>query len=258
MRDDGDNVIVGSGGLTVNDWEQKMLDQAKNPDPLDPELEEYLEDDGDMVMIRHPLVYSIMHAPVMNWQVNKQLHAKKEMLADLRDEKNWFIYVMLAYERPWRLHALKEIEDELSDEQYWKLLADVWIDSENIWQHLDEWRERLTEDRENRHAMMDDDDKQCFDMLPDEFAVYRGIQERDDEVNEDGLSWTTDKVRGKWFAKRWLSVGDTCWLAQGVVSKKDVIAHFNGRGESEIVILPEDVRDVTITEIVVEEKVPTS
>lgn len=247
--------MVAGTGLSVSDWQTKMLEQAQSPDPLDPELEAYLEDGDGYRMIRHPLVYSIFHEPVMNWRVNEQLKAKKRMLAELRDEKNWFIYVMLAYERAYRLEAFREIADELDDQAYWKLLADVWIDSENIWQNQDVWRELLTDDWRGDHVdMMDDDDRAVFDELPDKFTVYRGFKI---EGCEDGFSWTMDKVRAKWFAKRWLSKGETCFLAEGTVHKSNVIAYFNERSESEIVVAPEDVCDMVVFEIEVTEEVPT-
>jgi len=232
--------------MNADEWNAKLIEQQANPDPLDPELVPYVEDDGPLgQMIRHPLVYSMLHAPAMNWHVNQSLKAKKEAVKQALAEERWHSYIYL-HERPYRVGALLDIADEVDDATYWELVGSVWIDSENIWQNEDAWDEVLHADREERDRVMDDEDRACLAMLPDEFPIYRGFSV---EGREDGLSWTTDKIRAKWFGKRFAELHDGAYLASGVVSKSDVIAHFMGRGESEIVVLPERVRDLTVTEL---------
>ena len=51
-----------------------------------------------------------------------------------------------------------------------------------------------------------------------------------------------DKAKAEWFARRFAGgEGRTPLLVEGTVSKKDVLAYFSNRGESEIVAFPEDV-----------------
>jgi hypothetical protein len=62
-----------------------------------------------------------------------------------------------------------------------------------------------------------------------------------------GLSWTADKKKAEWFAGRFPTLNDKGFVASGWVRKDDVLAHFIGRQESEIVVLPDKVQDVAIT-----------
>jgi hypothetical protein len=48
------------------------------------------------------------------------------------------------------------------------------------------------------------------------------------------LSWTTDKEKAEWFARRF-AIATQPLLVRGTVAKKDVMAVFLGREESEVV-----------------------
>jgi len=58
----------------------------------------------------------------------------------------------------------------------------------------------------------------------------------------DGFSWTLDEEKARWFAAR--SSMETPLLARGTVSRRDVFAYLSGRGEQEIVCLPENVHNI--------------
>jgi hypothetical protein len=58
-----------------------------------------------------------------------------------------------------------------------------------------------------------------------------------------GISWTTDRGRAEWFARR---LGRRIPLvAVGTVARKDVMAVFLGREESEIISLRVKIEKVT-------------
>jgi hypothetical protein len=92
-------------------------------------------------------------------------------------------------------------------------------------------------------------------MLPGDapITVYRGFSV---DTRDQGLSWTTDKIRAKFFAKRFAGFGDRekAQLAIGRVMKTDVIGYLNGRSESEVVVLPENVDIVRIAELRLEKQ----
>ena len=83
-----------------------------------------------------------------------------------------------------------------------------------------------------------------FGALPEEFHVYRGYDERG---NARGLSWTADRAKAEWFARRWS--GTQAFVAFGRAHKKDIFAYFVGRKEKEVVILPSKVTSLIIVEI---------
>lgn len=228
---------------------ESIADPLGKEEELDPELVAYVDEDGPLGMcIKHPLVYSICHHPMLNARYNAVLKAKQKALAKAEEEGKWSTYLWL-HERPYRLFAFGEIQEELDEETYWQLLGEIWVDSENIWQNEEEWKTYLDPaDRNLREQfIMDEDDQAMLDMLPDKIKVYRGFTV---EGRENGLSWTTDSIRAKWFARRFVVEDDErARVAIGWVAKADVIAHFNRRNESEIVVLPEDVKDMKVKEI---------
>jgi hypothetical protein len=78
---------------------------------------------------------------------------------------------------------------------------------------------------------MDSEELKILDNLPKSVTIYRGCQK---DVNENGISWTLDKDRAEWFATRFKQEG---LVLEKTILKRDIIAVFTGRSESEVVIL---------------------
>lgn len=213
----------------------ELLDLLTRDEPLHPDLEECLVMTGFGRMVHHPLV--IEHAP-RPALVNVRYEAKRQALLEAMREGEWSRVIWL-HERPYRLDAFMQIEDDLDDDEYWSLLADIWIDSENIWQNTDQWRQ-LFESRRSGSPMTDEEEA-ALAAMPDPIPVYRGGVE---DANEYGLSWTTDRERAEWFAVRMTADDEVGVVLEGMVAKKDVAAYFTGRGENEIVVFDADLVDV--------------
>jgi hypothetical protein len=188
-------------------------------------------EDGEMFpMLRHPLIYYVPYSPMFNALINKQYTYKKESLEKSLKNKNYSSYVFI-HERPYRFNAFKKIQNLLTDEEYWDLLNNIWTDSENIWQNIKEWKILLSNRPKTKHLFMSADDKKAFNKLPDTITVYRGYVPR---KNKSGLSYTIDKQRAEWFAKRFHKNGK---VIEKVVKKSEVFGYTNARGEQEIIIL---------------------
>lgn len=91
-------------------------------------------------------------------------------------------------------------------------------------------------------------------VLPEDIArlsddsmitVYRGVKEN----NYKGLSWTIDRNIATWFAKRFSYNVNKVYLFSGHLKKKDIIAFFDCRNESEIVCDYRKVKDIRCEEI---------
>ena len=226
----------------------ELMDMLTREEALLPELEPYLEEDGTFgPCLRHPLVYQMLFDPKRSGHVNAQYQYKKKALAKAIKEERWDTVVFL-HERPYRVDAFYEhvawaCDPETPD--YWDLLGSIWTDSENIWQNEDIWHELLAVDAdiEARQHMMNEDERGTLSLMPDEFEIYRGFK-KDDRVN--GLSWTVNRITAKFFATRLAHDDDVPRIATGTISKTHVLARFDGRNEGEIVVLPENVRDITI------------
>lgn len=229
---------------------EKLL-QAQ--EELDPMLAMYIDENGPFgPSIKHPLVFSIVHTPTLNAFVNAQFRSKKEALKRARDKGDWEACVWI-HERPYRLDAFLDISWRLDGPRYWELLGQVWSDTENAWQNTGKWRQALTADAEGREMMSDADVRCVFDLPPERGGlapmtrIYRGYR-FDDALQ--GFSWTLDKARAKWFARR-LRQDDhpSPKVASGFVAREHVIAYITGRDEQEIVTLPEHVTELEIQEV---------
>jgi hypothetical protein len=216
-------------------------------EPLHPDLVPYIEPHPGLgQVLRHPLVYQVPYTPQVAAWVNKAYAAKVPALAEALAEGRWHTYVMI-HERPHRLDALRRIarDERMTDAAYWSLVSEVWIDSENIWQNLDEWHDVLEADRLDREAMMDADERAALASMPDVVTIYRGCTSG---LNEEGFSWSEDFARAEWFAKRH-DHGDEQVVIEATCPRDAIIAVFHGRGENEVIVDPESVAFVKYREV---------
>lgn len=211
------------------------FEQLFAPTELHPELAEYLTYGQPFDMLRHPLVYGVPYSEQMNNYYNKQLEMKKTATAEALRDGDLSRYVFM-HERPYRLDAFTEFVASriVTDKNYWEMLSSVWVDSENIWQHMEQWRMLLGSFRPGKRFFMSKDERQALQQMPSRFPVYRGCVRGQ---NEDGLSWTLDRTRAVWFSKRLNHDGDAPCVREKIVRKKDVFAYLNGRNEDEIIVL---------------------
>lgn len=223
---------------------ERLVGTLKPWEKLHPELQKWIVDEGPFgPSIKHPLVYDIIYAPGMrDGQLNDIYEAKTKALTSYAESGSWNSYVF-THERPWRLHALVTIQHEIEDDcQFWDLVGNVWTDTENAWQNYDEWDDVFRADRTCRESMMDEAEQKALVAMSEEITIFRGYNaDEDDERHSTGFSWTIERERAEWFANRFASHRGTAYVATGTVSKQDVLAHFLGRGEAEIVALPEHI-----------------
>jgi hypothetical protein len=217
-----------------------MNELLTKQEELDPELAEYTVESAHFgSCIKHPLVFDMMHVPQMNAWVNAQLRSKQKAVASAVKEKEWHSYIFL-HERPYRVHAFIDIAADMTDTQYWHNLASIWIDSENIRQNPQVWQHLLRSKRPEREAIMDDEEREALAAMPGLIPVYQGHTAK----AHDGWSWTTDRAKAEWFARRFSDFENSApMLTTGVVYKRLVIAYFTGRGENEIVADRRNVKE---------------
>ena len=209
----------------VEDLMAKII--AEQNETLHSALVPYLEQSGEgWLMLRHPLVYQVPF--FSNGSANAYYEQKSKAVEKAIADKNYKQFVWL-FERPYRLEAFIKIADKLSDTDYWKLLSDIWIDTENQYTYLKEWKKLLASKRSNRHYMMDEEEDNILRSLPELVTIYRGCQKG---INENGLSWSLDKSKAEFFANRF---GKKGIILERTVSKNDIVAVLTGRGESEVI-----------------------
>lgn len=216
----------------------EMEDLLTRLEPLCAELEPHVTDGPFGPCLKHPLVFCVIGLDVTRAALyNKQFQAKSEYVKKAIQDGEWNAAVWM-HERPYRLEAFIDIADRMTDQEYWSLLGTIIVDSENLWQMDTLLRVLLVNPQRqpSRHLIMNQEEQDTLSALPDEFPVWRGCQWK----NRNGLSWTLDKEKAIWFAKRF---NQKPRLHSGTVAKSDVIAHFLGRGEQEILVPHNKVRD---------------
>lgn len=123
---------------------------------------------------------------------------------------------------------------------FWKLLNYCWTRTELPHQDIATYRALFASDRPYPRLVMHRDERQALAAMPDRFMIWRGVgsPNRHDalEAVATGLSWTTDKKKAEWFARRWVGDDKKAYVACAEVEKDVVVAYFCDRGEKEIVV----------------------
>lgn len=87
------------------------------------------------------------------------------------------------------------------------------------------------------YNLMRADEKVYFDNLPNDFNVYRGMNELEKKNNDYGISWTLSKKEAEnyiYFDKNKVAKGG---LANKQICKKDILTIFSVHGKKEIIYI---------------------
>lgn len=209
---------------------------------LHPDLLNHVVKSDFGVMVTHPLVHMVLApAPTREYIdfVNEGYEAirdRAEATAAAGDHRGY----IFTHEKPYRLEVLSNIAWaglDKNPKEYWSLVAEVWRNSNNIWQNYETWREMWTASVPNREFAMSADDCAMLARLPENVEVWRGIA---CNGGLDGMSWTSSRDYGIWFAQRSAAIRGRPTLIRGMVKKVDILAAFD-EAEQEIVALPDCV-----------------
>ena len=245
--------------------EDVLLEELKvhthNLHGLDESMDDLLEDglswdchkreygERGRFMLHHPCLISVVY-PSTRWHIhetNLRYWLKVSALRKAYLEKDVDAYLMMI-ERPyrvpefirWCLHDQQKNDANpseytehcrLSREKYWEVVRWLWTDTENVYEHFVPWM-ALILDHDTKHIrlMMDKEDRETFDSLPDEFTVYRGGE-------HEHMSWTLSKEKAEWFRDRYEGLRE-CKLFEKRIKKDEVLAYINARNEEEIILRP--------------------
>lgn len=207
----------------------KWTELIKTKEELHPDLVPYLEEVEMLgTCIRHPLVFSVPHAPQLNAIVNHSYRQKKEIIEQAMKNGN-FSEVIMMYEKPYRMDTLIRIASKIPRNKFWKLMASTWIEIENTHSYSSLYKAIFRTD--DCRAMMNKEEMKLFNSLPEKIAIYRGHQKK----NANGWSWTLDYHRAKWFETR---LGQKGGVARRIVDKSEIVAVLLGRSELEVIARP--------------------
>ena len=211
--------------------------------------------DYSPMIVQHPFTSSgMVAAPTENGlamlditQGDENLSAWRGLMVKQIDQaKNaYHIYMML--NKPYALSFLSLAEPHLSKKDFSEILADAWIRSENPNMDKNFVKKSLVDmfKKADQSILMDGEEKEVFDSFDDTVTIYRGVTSYNAK-NIKALSWTTDYQTAEWFAHRFGEEG-TVYEAQ--ISKEHILAFFNGRNESEVIVDPKYLTDITEAQV---------
>ena len=219
-------------------WANMGRDNIDEWVKLHADLQSHIDDQPSGKSIHHPLLVAFPFHD--HWfsirEYNLRYEIKKLQKEEAVRTKDIREYIFL-HERPYRVHALLDAYLHWwnpEEPDWWKTVANVWIDSENIFQKISYWKSILTEQFSCPHLMMDEKDKKIFNELPAWINIYRG------GYDDKGFSWTLDKEKAEWFSNRFKFLHPEMKVFEKRISKLDALAYLRGRDEAEIIYIPEE------------------
>ena len=141
------------------------------------------------------------------------------------------------FDKPERFEALMRLRSVLSPSDFYRLFGDIWINSESLYMHQDAIREALTNPPAAHIYMMEPEEREMYDRVPEITTIYRGCW----ADNQESWSYTLNEQRATWFARRCPYDGQPL-LVTAQVKRTDIIAFFTRRGEEEVVVDPDDIQ----------------
>lgn len=150
-------------------------------------------------------------------------------------------HLLLLIDKAWYMTFLKFAEVYLSDKDLGSILSDCWVmqeypsrDSNASLKEIIKWFKRA-----DKKSLMDEEEYAKYESLRDnpidyeiELKVYRGVNY---DGKPNGLSWTTDLDKAKWFSNRFGTKNAKVY-EMTITDPAHILAYFNRRNEEEIVV----------------------
>lgn len=199
--------------------------------PLPGWLESYSSETGFGNWVHHPFYIGPSRPAGL---VVSQIQAKTEAAEQARQKQDWSQYLWL-HERPYRVDALADIPT--SAEEFWPLVGNAWTDTEFPHQAKAQWLRLFSS--VHAHNIMNDEERELLAGLPKQVEVFRGVH---GPHGDDGFSWTFSEERAHWFATRFATTPGESRVLRRTVSKAEIVAVLQRRGEEEVLLLPDGAR----------------
>ena len=208
---------------------------STSTEELDRELLPFLGESSFGPVLKAPLVFMVPYLPQLAAIANHAYRTKRAAVARAEADGRWE-RVLWLHEKPYRMTVFLRVRDRMTDRDYWQSLGSLWLETENLHEDQDEWVAALTADRPGRARwLMDEGERTVLAGLDAEVTVYRGFRRTGRHL---APSWTLDRARAEWFARRAIGATGHGYLATVTLPKASVVAYFGGRGEREIVLDP--------------------
>lgn len=140
-----------------------------------------------------------------------------------------------------RFDVFLKIKERLNGENYWYALRRSYETSDNLLKFSEIIKECFLKNEPQKKYLMDSEELEYFNSLPNEIKIYRGMTENELKQENFGCSWTLKKEIADFFANTYCRNFDTRHLKKVVheitIKKGEAIAFFNSREEFEIIYI---------------------
>lgn len=151
------------------------------------------------------------------------------------------IYMMLT--KSYRFAFLKHAMPYFSQKDFSEYLADAWVMCEGPNNDPNFTQKQMLGlfKKADPQALMYEEEYKQFQALEDPLVVYRGVTSYNAN-RVKALSWTLDREKAERFAHRFDEDGT---VYEAKIDKAHVYAFFSNRNESEVIVDPAFLRELT-------------
>jgi hypothetical protein len=195
----------------------------------------------------------------LNETIKEFLEKERPIPETLKKVHNWFSEIIKTKKEAidWELMMMAEgnilIEvlrthyDTLPNKIYWQMVSDCYTRSDLAHSDMDIVFDYLNDNRSEKEYLMNEEDREFFNNLPEEITIYRGCTKKEIESGQHRLSWTLDKSIAEFFAYTYINPvhedrgekkdKSKFDIVEKTVSKKDLLCYFGGREEAEVLYI---------------------
>lgn len=202
------------------------------------------------IIVQHPFATSgITMLPGTNEMLDITANADnlkkwQNYVSDLIKKAKTAYDIFMLLNKGYAMTFLKFAKYALSAEDLAQILADAWIQAENPNMDCNVTKTELVSmfKGSDREHLMTAAERNLLENLEESVTVYRGVTPYNAR-NVKALSWTLDKSKAEWFAHRF---GEKGTVYQARIAKRDILAIFTGRNESEVVLNPKKLEELKV------------
>jgi hypothetical protein len=138
-----------------------------------------------------------------------------------------------------KFQAFLAIKHILKGRMYWYALKEAYTSSDNLYHYRVDLKMAFKSNEPDRHFLMSKGEKNFVLGLPDKVTIYRAMSKDEQASAVYGVSWTLSQAVAKFFknthVRNYATSGTKKVIVEAMVNKKDIIAYFDERSESEII-----------------------
>lgn len=167
--------------------------------------------------------------------------------------KNWMFTIDMIVGWKHRFRYLNTLiepaipKDAEGDRAYWSLVIHTLRNSTNMHGQEDYVLKALDCSRSGKTEGLCGEDYEAYKALREPIVGWRGVNAHTEEeaaaAVRNGFSWTIDRDRALFFAKRPMEVDGKPFVARAVFSKRDIDAYIPSQSEGEFIVRPSEARE---------------